>query len=215
MSQKYRKNRKSISVQKRGLILCEGETEENYFRGLILQEEYRSQFASIDIKIYKPKNHSPLGLVTEAKDKIKEASRLKDPYSFAWVVFDRDGHQNLAQSFQDAKTNKLEINIAFTVTCFEYFVLLHFEKTTKSFNKCDDVIHEVRKHIPDYEKASNIFNTLAHYHETGLKNSDWCLKQCENDLLSGIKPFEISAYSNIHEIVTFLYKQIKDLDNNE
>jgi hypothetical protein len=34
----FRKNRQKVQVRKRGLILCEGQTEEKYFKGLISQE---------------------------------------------------------------------------------------------------------------------------------------------------------------------------------
>lgn len=39
-----RGKRNKVIFNKRGLILCEGETEENYFRGLISQEKYRRKF---------------------------------------------------------------------------------------------------------------------------------------------------------------------------
>ena len=53
MKRGYRKIRKKISFNKRGLILCEGETEENYFQGLISQDKYRRKFSSVDVKIFK------------------------------------------------------------------------------------------------------------------------------------------------------------------
>lgn len=34
---RYREPRRTLVFSKRGLILCEGETEENYFNGLISQ----------------------------------------------------------------------------------------------------------------------------------------------------------------------------------
>ncbi|MEN2415552.1 RloB family protein [Flavobacterium mesophilum] len=203
-----REPRKSVVLGKRGLILCEGETEENYFRGLITQDKYRRQFSSISVEIFKPKDHSPVGLVNKAKELIKKAKRQdKNPYAFVWVVFDKDGHAGIAKAFEIARV--AEINIAFTTPCFEYYVLLHFDRTMKPYTKCDDVISEIKKnHIPDYEKATNIFKILAPHKDTGLANSEWVCERCEDDIEIGTKIYNLSSYSNIHELVNYLYELI-------
>ncbi|WP_177230377.1 RloB family protein [Chitinophaga sp. CF118] len=204
----YRKPRPRVSFLKRGLILCEGETEELYFKGLTTKEEYRRQFAAINVEIYKPKDHSPRGLVTEAKAKMK-AAKKDDPYDFVWIVFDLDGHANVADTFEQALTSRPPIRIAFTAKCFEYFVLLHFVRTTKSFAKCDDIIADVKEHLPDYQKATDIFSTLIPFMTTGLANSEWSLARNQSDLDGGRRPYQFSAYSNIHELVNYLLDLIK------
>ena len=142
---KFRSKRSKKAVGKRGLIICEGETEENYFRGLITQNKYKRKFQSIDVEIFKPKDHSPLGLVKECKRKLNKAKRERNSYSFAWVVFDKDGHENIPNAFETARNNAPRINIVFTAPCFEYFILLHFEKTTKPFRKCKPVVSQIKK----------------------------------------------------------------------
>lgn len=206
----FRGKRKEVSFSKRGLILCEGETEENYFQGLITQEKYRRQFSSIDVKIYKPKDNSPVGLIKNAKEKIKVAKRDKNPYNFIWVVFDKDGHANIPDAFENARNSNPEVQIAFTIPCFEYFVLLHFEKTSKPFKKCDDVISQIKKqkYIPDYEKASNIFKLLEPNMQTGLANSAWIVEQFTGEVEEGKKVYNLSAYTNIHVLVNELYELV-------
>jgi len=209
---KFRKARPKKEFLKRGLILCEGETEEKYFKGLTTKEEYRRQFAAINVEIYKPKEHSPRGLVTEAKSKIK-ANKKDDPYDFVWIVFDLDGHENVPDTFEQALKAKPDVRIAFTARCFEYFVLLHFVKTTKAFAKCDDIIKEVKVHLPDYQKATDIFKILEPYTETGLANSEWLMTQNQPDIDNGSRIYQLSAYSNIHELVNELLGMIKSLEN--
>lgn len=204
---KFRGKRPKIQILKRGLIICEGQTEELYFKGLVTKEEYRRLFAAISVEIYKPKDHSPRGLVTEAKDRIK-AARRTDPYDFVWIVFDKDGHANVPDTFEQASTSRPVIHIAFTAHCFEYYVLLHFVKTTKAFTRCDDIISEVRNHLPDYQKATDIFETLTPYMATGLTNSEWSLARNQDDIDDGRRPYELSAYSNIHELVDYLMELI-------
>lgn len=208
----YRSARKPIKFLKRGLILCEGETEENYFTGLITKEEYRRKFASISVEIYKPKDHSPKGLVTEAKQKAKNAKKADDPYDFIWVVFDRDGHENLADAFNEAVTFDPPINVAFTVTCFEFYVLLHFRKSTKAYTKCDDVISELKKFLPDYKKATNLFAALEEKMEVGLENSKWCQEYFKEEIDGGKKIYTCDPYCNIHELVNFLLNLTKEGD---
>ena len=203
---RYREKRKKKSIGKRGLILCEGETEENYFKGLISQDEYKRKFQAIDVNIFKPKDHSPVGLVNEAKKLINKAKRERNAYNFIWVVFDKDGHDKIPDAFEIARNNNPEINIAFTIPCFEFFVLLHFEKTTKPFRKCNSVISQIKKNwLPNYEKASNLFDEIYDRKDLGCANSKWVQDRADVDIKNGVRVYELSAYSNIHEIVNFLY----------
>jgi hypothetical protein len=208
----YRGKRVKVSFNKRGLILCEGQTEENYFKGLLSQEKHRRKFASIDVEIFKPKDNSPVGLVTRAKEKIKEAKREKNPYDFIWVIFDKDGHARIPDAFEIARKSNPEIQIAFTIPCFEYFVLLHFEKTAKPYMKCDDVISQIKKqgYIPDYEKSANIFQLLLPNMNQGVENSKWIVEQFQGEIDKGKQIYNLSAYTNIHDLICDLYSQIEE-----
>lgn len=204
----WRKNRAPVTILKRGLILCEGETEQNYFLGLISQEEYRRKFASINVEIYKPKNHSPKGLVNEAKLKAAKAKREKNPYDFIWVVFDHDGHANISDAFHEAFTYNPKIKIAFSVCCFEFFVLLHFKQSTRAYLNCADVISELKKYLPDYKKATNLFTLLRPYINAGLENSKWCTHHFHLEIMNGKKIYDCDPYSNIHELIEYLFDLI-------
>lgn len=205
---KFRSSKRIITFSKRGLILCEGETEENYFRGLVSQEQYRRKFSTISVEILKPKNHSPLGLVNEAKERVKQAKSNKNPYDFVWIIFDRDGHAKLGDAFEIAREFSPEINIAFTIPCFEFFVLLHFEKTAKPFTKCDDVISHLKKqnYISNYEKSGNLFQLLSEKMDIGIANCEWLVNNCDKEE----KVYNLSAYTNIHDLVKFLYDLISN-----
>ncbi len=211
---RFRENRKIVVFNKRGLILCEGETEENYFNGLVSQPKYKRKLQSISVRVFKPKDHSPFGMVKEAKRMIIIAKNEKNPYDFVWVMFDRDGHAKIPDAFELARTSIPEIKIAFTIPCFEYFVLLHFEKTTKPFAKCDDVIHQIKRNwLPDYEKATNIFEILLPKKDEGLENSSWVVNQFDDEIQSGKRIYELSSYSNVHDLVNYLYSFIKEKEN--
>lgn len=205
MSQ-YRQKRGQKKFGKRGLILCEGESEQNYFKGLISQDIHKRKFQAIDVNIFKPKDHSPVGLVNEGKRRLKQAKKEGNPYDFVWVIFDKDGHAKIPDAFELARSSKPEIKIAFTTPCFEFFVLLHFEKTTKPFKKCDEVVSQVQKKwFNDYKKATNTFEQLLDKKEVGIANSKWVVERAKDDLINGTKIYELSAYSNVHELIEYLY----------
>lgn len=206
---RYRELRKKVDFNKHGIILCEGETEVNYFNGLINHPIYKRKLQSISVKIYKPKDHSPQGLVKEAKKMMKESKSEKNPFDFIWVIFDKDGHSKIPEAFELARTSKPKINISLTLPCFEYFVLLHFEKTTKPFVKCDEVVNIIKqKYICNYEKATDIFNILYDKNEIGLANSLWVEKQFEDEIKDGKKPYELSTYIDIHNLINYLFSLI-------
>ena len=75
MGGRYRNHGRKIFLQKRVLILCEGKTEENYFKGLVSADQYKRKLSSVGVEIYTPKYHSPRGLVDEAKRKLKVAKK--------------------------------------------------------------------------------------------------------------------------------------------
>ena len=42
-----------------------------------------------------------------------------------------------------------------TRPCFEFWLLLHYDFVTRMFKCCDDVILELKKHWPEYNKSLN------------------------------------------------------------
>ena len=117
-----------------------------------------------------------------------------------WVVFDKDQHKFIANAYNKANTNK--INIAISIICFEYWILLHFKQTTKPFRKCDYIVDELRKkYLSHYSKSNNCFNSLRNNINTAIQNANWVEKQKQLELKSGKKIYELDAYTNIHKLV--------------
>lgn len=201
-------------MNKKILILVEGEnTEVRYFQSFKKIEKYRRNLAGLDIEIYKPKDHSPKGLLDEAKKKIKELKKIQLNYENVWIVLDRDGHFGVSQTFnetqiwnQNKKNTKIEI--AFSHICFEFWILLHFEKSAKPFMNCDEVVRHIHANF-DTE-----YNKKIHYDFTKLieetklrhaiENAKWLEKQKENDLQTK-QLHEINPYTTVHELAEYIY----------
>ncbi|AYD47946.1 RloB domain-containing protein [Arachidicoccus soli] len=104
---------KNIQQPERILVLCEGESEIIYLNGYKSEDTNRRRLSRLEIEIYQLTNYSPLGLVSEAKKKIKEAKKDKMPYKSVWVVFDKDAQMNIPQAIQEAQTYSPSIEVAF------------------------------------------------------------------------------------------------------
>ena len=193
-----------ISIAKRILILSEDEKSSKfYFESFKKDEKLKRDLSSVDIQVIHPKNHDPVGLVTKAKEMKAKAIRDRNPYDEIWIVLDRDGHVNIDKAINTATDNK--ILVALSVICFEFWILLHYEQTTKSFRKCDDVIRHIKKnHFADYQKCSNCYDDLKNKIDTAIKNGLWLEKQLQNDFDRGMKNFEMAAYTNVHWLVAKL-----------
>jgi len=190
-----------IGIGKRILIVSEDEKSAKlYFESFKRDEKLKRLLSSVDIEVVHPKDHSPVGLVKEAKLKKQKAKRDRNPYNEVWIVLDKDGHANMGQAMNTAKDNK--ISVALSIICFEYWVLLHFEKTTSVFNKCDDIISYIRKkHFQEYQKNINSYIALKDKIDTAIENGKWIVKQNGNDIDRGIPIYKLSAYTDVHILV--------------
>ncbi|MBC8486149.1 MAG: RloB domain-containing protein [Bacteroidetes bacterium] len=201
-----------INISKRILILCEdGKSSKLYFESFKKDEKLKRELSSVEIEVIHPKDHSPVGLVTKAKEKKKKAKRDRNPYDEIWIVLDKDYHANVDKALNIAKDNK--ITVALSIICFEYWILLHFEKTTKPFVKCEDVIKYIKKnHFKDYEKNTNCYLALKDKVKYAIENGEWLLEQTKNDIERGKKITGLSAYTDVHLLVRKLIDPNKFLN---
>lgn len=197
-------------IEQRILILCEYEkSSKMYFDSFKKDEKLKRSLSSIDIQVFHPKNHDPIGLATKAKEMKLKAKRERNPYNEVWIVLDRNGHVNIDQALITARDNGIEA--ALSVVCFEYWILLHFEKTTKLFSKCDDIISYIKKqnYISNYTKNINYYVVLKERIKNAIENAVWLEKQVKTDLENGTKIQDLPAYTNLHLLVEKLLEPNK------
>lgn len=200
-----------LRISKRILILCEDKKSSLFYLDSFKKDEkLKRELASVSIEIYQPKDFSPLGLVNEAKRRKKQAKRERNAFDEIWVVLDKNSHANLDKAINMAEANK--INIALSIICFEYWVLLHFERTTKAFSKCDDVIKYIKKsHFKQYKKCSNCYNHLKDKIPFAIENGKWLEKQVQNDIQRGIYFYNLYAFTNMHKLVEKLFNPSENI----
>ncbi len=139
-------------------LACEGgKTEPNYFNGYFKTKGFNQPNIA-----FKPKDHSPKGVAKAAKEeyaKAKKQLKIPEDKIFIWAVFDRDGHQGIPDAIEMLRGTP--IGIAFSNICFEYWILLHYENTTRQFLNCDAIITYIHQnHDKDYGKANDHYIRL-------------------------------------------------------
>ena len=114
------------------LIVCEdSKSSPDYFR------RFRSELSltSVTVEVYGEEcGSAPISVVNYAIDRKKETetSSIRDKYDEIFCVIDIDEHET-DQAIQKARDNNL--NMIISNPCFEYWYILHFKKTGKSFPK--------------------------------------------------------------------------------
>jgi hypothetical protein len=175
----YRKAGKLKRLQKRILILCEGETEKIYLDS-IKSELNRETQRSIEINIKKAKCSEPASIIKEALTKQKVAKQEKQPYDNIWLVFDDDNRPNIDTLF--AKAQKEGFSIAYSSISIELWFILHFERVAKDFNSASEAESYLKKYLKHYTKTNTgLFQLLKPYYKSqALQNATWLRLQKGN-----------------------------------
>ena len=157
------------------LIVCEGKkTEPNYFRGL--KDKLRLNNANIEIT--GESDSSPTSVVAFARERYEKQEKAGFPFDKVFCVFDRNSHKDYQQALTQItamKPNNVFRAIT-SVPAFEYYLLLHYEFTTKPYTS-KQVLSELKKHIPKYRKGNkNIFNDVGDRLDVAKSNAEESLK---------------------------------------
>jgi len=168
----YQRRGNSLSPQKTILVACEGkQTEPNYFNAL------RSTLRHKNIRVLIiPGGENlvtPIYLVQNM-----EAERKKldwDPTNDeAWCVFDIEqvGTQHsLDQALVFARKHNFQL--ALSNPAFEYWLLLHFERTDRVFTNATEVINSLSHHIPNYSKSMAVYRIVQEQTEQAIDNAEF------------------------------------------
>jgi hypothetical protein len=214
-------------------IACEGTSSEyQYFESWGQSEEVLEHFERVEVypeKTEKKPKTTPYELFLLAKQALDSGSA-----NFAWIVFDKDNHPKLPETFTDAQASN--VKIAFSSRSFEEWVLLHFEKNNTAFNatECKDVNnkptncgslispncnpvncltgHIRRKNfIVNYSKKRtfDLYSSIKKRTDIALINSAW--QRFKNgyslNLQQNMFPFHINPYCDVDQLIYRLNNQ--------
>lgn len=185
------------------LIVCEGgKTEPNYFIELVDHYKINSANVAIDGSC----GSSPRS-VFERAESLYQAEEIKgDSFDRVYCVFDKDRHVTYDETLASIVSKKPSSTFYATtsVPCFEYWLLLHFEYTTKPYARAgsssvgNEVLKKLVAVMPDYEKGGKkLFSSLFEQLEFAKSNAARALQEANDNHTD-------NPSTNVHELVEYL-----------
>lgn len=208
---------KEIAQKERILIACEDSvTAPEYFKamcndlGLDCSESSLMNVVTVRGKEF---GSAPQSVLEGIKNEIEKEK--DNPYNRAYWVVDSDGHEKFLETrnliiknpVQGEGEEKTQIIPAHSIPCFEFWVLLHFEKTTRQFKDSKEIEKWIKKnHLSDYTKVtSSLYDVLKNKDiKVAIANSKAIVKDVQ---VNGDNP---SSY--VHILVEDLLDQKKKLE---
>ncbi|HHJ19987.1 MAG TPA: RloB domain-containing protein [Gammaproteobacteria bacterium] len=185
------------------LIVCEGEkTEPHYFNEL--KDHYGLNSANIEI--CGDCGSDPLSIIRHAKQRYREERDAGDAFDKVFCVFDKDTHTHYQQGLNTIRSaTPKNVYVAITsVPCFEYWLLLHFNYTTRPYDSlpgnsaCNQVLTELKGYMAGYTKGSiDIFSALLGQLDFARNNAIHALQAAEANHTD-------NPGTKVHELVDFL-----------
>jgi len=128
-------------------------------------------------------------------------------YDRLYCVFDRDTHpkQNFdaaIQRLRRARGNGVDAHWTVSFPCFEYWILLHYERTASPYthpdSPCSQVIADVKDHLPNYGKGmQRLYDETKPYLDEALERSKQRWAQAK-----GSRSYNPST--KVHQLVSYL-----------
>ncbi|RAX56793.1 hypothetical protein CCZ01_08400 [Helicobacter monodelphidis] len=146
------------------------------------------------IKTDNNSDSAPISVVEYA-----EGQNKTNTYDSTYCVFDKDTHTSFNQAISKIKNNRKLIHII-SNPCFEYWILLHFEYTTKSFGQsgnspCQELTdHCLKKYLQNYCKSYKFDDKVNSKIKTAIENAKKAYKDAEKDDFK-------SSYTEMHILV--------------
>lgn len=185
------------------LIVCEGEkTEPNYFDDLILFYGLNTANVEVDGSC----GSSPRSVFQRALDLWQAEKDKGDPFDRVYCVFDKDSHETYEETLRNISEYdpKGIFRAVVSVPCFEYWLLLHYQYTTRPFagngklSVAGEVLKELEKVRPNYAKGDKgIFTELSSQLEFAKSNAERSLVCAEGNHTD-------NPTTHIHELVSYL-----------
>ena len=163
-----RRNSNSRKRKKIIFIATEGKnkTEKLYFK------KYNSD--KVQIRFARGRSTDPVSMLSELLIECKEYGFDSKAGDKAYCVFDSDfvdsKNKQIASADKIAKKNNLSLIVS--SPCFEIWYLCHYEYSTKAFGSNEEVISELRKRIPSYDKnKDDMYELLQPKQDKAIENA--------------------------------------------
>lgn len=168
------------------LIVCEGETEEAYFR--TIKAHYRNP-KTPNLKILRDRS-DPVRAVEKGIRQNKDGD-----FDHVFCVVDGDKPDRIAIA-RKRIGNRVDFNLILSLPCFEVWLLLHFDRSDAPFAECAAACARLKECLPDYVKGLHYdFASITSRIDDAIENAHWLAGRKLNNpttnvhqVLNSIKP---------------------------
>lgn len=192
---------KKSKVKKSVAIIGEGETEWFYIDSLRTACRYPFTVAPSFPQ------HADIGHYKKLIDKC-----LQDQFDYVICLMDMDRLKHVPAemaAYQKVKASYgKKVMFVETNPCTEFWFLLHFlpNFSAKHYEWCDDVIPDLQRYMPGYEKTKRYFRKVNLYRyltENGdlSRAMSYSTRLCQ---LAQESPDDARSYSEIHKVIELL-----------
>lgn len=191
------------------LIVTEGsQTEPKYF------EHFKTRQNNIDIRVVGSRSSAGetdyVSLVRKAREYQERNQLSAATGDSVWVIADADVNYNNPKPIAE-KNSKLNqarkmadnkgINLLLSSPCFEVWLLLHYQYTTKFIKDYADMKSVLQKYIPTYTKTADVYELINDRTKTAIENA----KRVErHHLQDGCKlPFgvDVNPFTDVYKLL--------------
>ncbi len=191
---KVKRERKKIIA-----ICCEGknQTERLYFNNFKTRD--------VIIKFSKGNETDPKGMLDKLINFLNSEGIDTNNGDKAFLILDGDVDSSkqiqLNSTIEKAKANNIEVILS--IPCFELWYLLHFIYTSKPYTSNQQLIKDLKKHLPDYSKNSDVFAQIKGYTDVAITNSKK-LEQFHVDNGQVLNNINCNPYTGVHKVVEYI-----------
>lgn len=229
--------KKRVIIKPVLFIACEGTSSEyQYFESWAESDLTKEIFEKVNVypdeNEEKPKT-TPYQLYEKAKKVLEDGSA-----DYAWIVFDKDGHPRLLETFVNAAASN--VKIAFSSRSFEEWVLMHFQKINTTFNatECKDakgkptncgsllvpncapancLTGHIRRQnfIPAYSKKKtfDLFSAISLRTEIAIVNAAWLRFQVNASLNTAQPALDtLNPYTDVDQLIFKLHERLDKIE---
>lgn len=203
------KKRGQVTRKRKSIILISTEgknkTEETYFNNFKKNKKY-----SI---VYTKGNYTdPVNMVNSLQKEIKERDLQKRYGDSAYCVFDTDVDSS-RQSKVDTALSKVQnknsiIELIPSNPCFEIWYKAHFTNSSKSYSNNTELLKDLNKFIPNYQKNMDVYPILFNKINTAINNAI-SLEQYHLKSNIGIYDIKANPSTQVYKIVKKLIDELK------
>lgn len=175
------------------LIITEGHTEENYFRGFLTQLEpkVRNRF-----RIKNPTDTDVMGLLKVATDSRRQMDLDPEKGDRVFCVLDHPNVSSEVLRKANDQAGRYGIDLIVSSPCFELWFLLHFRSVCASMDQ-DEIIGELKKYLPKYKKGDQRTHAILE------ENTERAIENASRIELRNIAEVR-NPSTNIQELIIFI-----------